>query len=418
MALRAPRQPGQPARPAARRQAGPDGDGGPQRRRVTAAAQAAPGRRPDHPQQGARRDRRGARHGVGAAAHRVLRRLADPGHRRGRLHGGLRGRPGPQERIPPVRGAGQPRRQRHRRPGGDERGDAPPVRALQGAGRGGRATRPAGVRHGGRARRGARRGGRRCRRRNRGRRGGHSRAARHRPVDRQAAPVRVPAAAGRRGRWPAAGQRRRGGAVRPRHHRRRIVWPGQASRGGLAARRGLPGDPAAHLRGALSAAAHPGRGAPVRDHLPPAAPLQADDRVRSGQRARAGGDPAQGAAAALRLAQAAGRGDPGGDHRGARHRPAYRGGGAGRAQSAGRPRRRACRPGPGRFRPAGPAGRRPARTGRVRGVPAPASVKTSAVAAAMAAEGRAAVERTDVADGDTDLGGGQAVRRSRAATSA
>ena len=66
-------------------------------------AQAAPVRRPDHPQQGAGGDRRGARHGHGAAAHRVLRRLADPGHRRGRQHGRLRGRAAPQERVPAVR---------------------------------------------------------------------------------------------------------------------------------------------------------------------------------------------------------------------------------------------------------------------------------------------------------------------------
>ncbi len=72
-------------------------------------AQAAPGRRPDHPQQGAGGDRRGARHGAGAAAHRVLRRLADPGHRRGGQHGGLRGRAGAQERIPALRRTGRDR---------------------------------------------------------------------------------------------------------------------------------------------------------------------------------------------------------------------------------------------------------------------------------------------------------------------
>ena len=47
----------------------------------------------------------------GAAADRVLRRLQPPGHRGGRLDGGLRGRPGPQERVPPVR---DPRRRRAR----------------------------------------------------------------------------------------------------------------------------------------------------------------------------------------------------------------------------------------------------------------------------------------------------------------
>ena len=48
-----------------------------------------------------RSSRRSARRG--AAAHRVLRHLQPPGHRGGRLDGGLRGRPGPQERVPPLR---------------------------------------------------------------------------------------------------------------------------------------------------------------------------------------------------------------------------------------------------------------------------------------------------------------------------
>ena len=73
----------------------------------------------------------------------------------------------------------------------------------------------------------------------------------------------------------AAAQR---GARRARHRRRRRCRPGQAARGGLAARRGRPGDPAAHQRGPLPAAAGPRRGAPVRDHLPPAAALQGDGR--------------------------------------------------------------------------------------------------------------------------------------------
>ena len=48
-----------------------------------------------------------------------------------------------------------------------------------------------------------------------------------------------------------------------------LVRAGQAARGGLAARRGRPGDPAAHQRGPLPAAAHPRRGPPLRDHPPP-----------------------------------------------------------------------------------------------------------------------------------------------------
>ena len=47
--------------------------------------------------------------GLGAAAHRVHRRLARAGHQRGRLAGGLRGRAGPQVRVPPVRDPGRRR---------------------------------------------------------------------------------------------------------------------------------------------------------------------------------------------------------------------------------------------------------------------------------------------------------------------
>ena len=51
----------------------------------------------------------------------------------------------------------------------------------------------------------------------------------------------------------------------------------------------FPVDPAAHVRGALPAAAGPRRGAPVRHHVPPRAPVEADDRVdaRRDPRARA-----------------------------------------------------------------------------------------------------------------------------------
>ncbi len=41
----------------------------------------------------------------GAAAHRVLRHGPHPGHRLRRLDGGARGRPAPQERVPPLQGA-------------------------------------------------------------------------------------------------------------------------------------------------------------------------------------------------------------------------------------------------------------------------------------------------------------------------
>ncbi len=170
------------------------------------AAQAAPGRRPHHPQQGARRDRRGARHGDRAAADRVLRRLADPGHRRGGVsmvvfEDGL-ARKSEYRRFAVRGNAG---RQRHRRPVRDQRGDAPPVRPLPG----GAAASPAtSVR-------------RRRRRRRRGRsatRGAGAAAARHRPADRPAAPVRLPAAAGR-------GRRRRS----RRSTRPPRCWPTSAS---------------------------------------------------------------------------------------------------------------------------------------------------------------------------------------------
>ena len=59
-----------------------------------------------------------------AAAHRVLRHLQPAGHRGGRLDGGLRGRPGPQERVPPLRDQG---RRRPERRGVDARGDHPPL---------------------------------------------------------------------------------------------------------------------------------------------------------------------------------------------------------------------------------------------------------------------------------------------------
>ena len=65
--------------------------------------------------------------GPGAAPHRVLRRLPPPGHRRGGLHGGVRGRPGPQERVPQVlRALHRGRRRLH------PRGDLPAVQALPG----------------------------------------------------------------------------------------------------------------------------------------------------------------------------------------------------------------------------------------------------------------------------------------------
>ena len=112
---------------AARRQEGAAGDRRPQRRAVADAAQDQAGQRPDHPQPGAGGDPGGARADDGAAAHRVLRHLQPAGHRGGRLDGGLRGRPGPQERVPPVRDHGRRRPERRRV---DARGDHPAVPAA------------------------------------------------------------------------------------------------------------------------------------------------------------------------------------------------------------------------------------------------------------------------------------------------
>ncbi len=89
--------------PPAGRQARAPGDGRPERVPVTGPPQDQAGQRPDRSQPGARGDPGGARPAVGAAAGRVLRHLQPPGHRGGRLDGGLRGRVAAQERVPPVR---------------------------------------------------------------------------------------------------------------------------------------------------------------------------------------------------------------------------------------------------------------------------------------------------------------------------
>ncbi len=95
------------------------------------------------------------------------------------------------------------------------------------------------------------------------------------------AQVRLPAEPAGRRRRRAAGRGGRRRAGRAGHHRRRGVRAGQAAGGGLAAGRARPGDPVAHQRGALPAAARPRRGAPVRHHLPPAASVQGHDQPPS-----------------------------------------------------------------------------------------------------------------------------------------
>ena len=194
-----------------------------------------------------------AGHGHGPAAHRVHRRLPRPGHRRGRLAGGVRGRPAQRSRSTGgsrIRDAARRRRRLHRgggpapvhrlrqrvrvcrrRPPQPDAGDAPEPRLCS--------FRPTGP------------------------------ASTPRPADRAGSPTR-------RNCWSSTAGRRRSTRPRP-------CWPSSASPTspcvGLAKRleevwlpgRRRPGDPAAHQRGAVPAAASPRRGAPVRDHLPPAA---------------------------------------------------------------------------------------------------------------------------------------------------
>ena len=174
------------------------------------------------------------------------------------VDGGLRGRPGPQERVPPVRDPGCRRPERRRV---HARGHHPPVPAA--------------------ARRAA---------------AADLASTGDRPTE--TGPMLVdpdtgrPASsptprAGRRRRWSAAGRGGTAGARRARHRRHPGVRPGQAARGGLAARRGGPGDPAAHQRGALPAPAAARRGPPLRDHPPPFAALQVDGGEPARRRARA-----------------------------------------------------------------------------------------------------------------------------------
>ena len=177
-----------------------------QRRAVAGHAQAQAGQRPDQPQPGAGGDPGGARAGGGAAADRVLRRLQPAGHRGRRLDGGLRGRAGPQERVPPVRDQG---RRRPERRGLDARGDHPAV--------------PAAARRAGRSKSG----------------GGaptESGSDAGRSGDRPSPQVRLRAWPGGGRRRSAAGRRGQAGPRRARHRRHPGVRVGQAPGGGVAAR--------------------------------------------------------------------------------------------------------------------------------------------------------------------------------------
>ena len=114
-----------------RGQAGPAGDGDPQRRRGPGPPPAAPGRRPQQPLAGP--DRAAGRPGSapGPPAHRVLRHEPPPGHRLRGLDGRLRGRAGQEVRLPAVRGEDRARQRRLRGHGGgaDPPADGPGGRA-------------------------------------------------------------------------------------------------------------------------------------------------------------------------------------------------------------------------------------------------------------------------------------------------
>ncbi len=141
-----------------------------------------------------------------------------------------------------------------------------------------------------------------------------------RPGDRPPAEVRLRARAGRRRRRSAAGGGGPAGAGRARHQRHPRVRAGQAARGGVAARRGGPGDHGPHERGPLPAPADPRRGPPVRDHPPPQPALEVDGREHPRRRPGPGRGAPQDAAQALRLAQEAPRGRGRPDRARPRHR--------------------------------------------------------------------------------------------------
>ena len=197
--------------PQTRRQAHPPGDRREERRAVAGAAQDQAGQRPHRAQPGTRGDPGGTGAAHGSAPDRVLRHLQPPGNRGGRLDGRLRGRPVPQERVPPLR---DPRSRRPERRRLDARGDHPPVPATAR-----RADRDSGPE------------------RRRGRRG-RPRPDAGRPRDGPAAEVRLHARTGRGRRRSAAGRGCKTGSRRARHRRRPVsaAWPSGSRRCGSPAR--------------------------------------------------------------------------------------------------------------------------------------------------------------------------------------
>ncbi len=152
---------------------------------------------------------------------------------------------------------------------------------------------------------------------------GRGRSDARRPRHRPAAEVRLCARAGRGRRRRTPGGRRPARARRARHRRHPCLRAGEAAGGGVVARRGRPGHPAAVVRGPLPPAAGPRRGAPVRDRPPPRAALEVDGGERARRRPRAGGGTPQDVAAALRVAEEAARGGGRRDRRRTRYRTAY-----------------------------------------------------------------------------------------------
>ena len=255
-----------------------------------------------------------ARPGRGAAAHRVLRRQPRAGHQRGRQHGRVRGRPGPQERVPPLRDArrrtatptGSPRSVRRRFARYlDEQVAVGATADAAAAGRGGSAA--ASTRTTGRPRKFA-----------------------------------YPPNLRRRRRRRAAGRGGAGRARRARHRRRRAGRAGQAAGGGVAAGRAVPGDPAAHAPRGLYLLQR------VRDEAHRfAITFHRQTRSKAMTTSALDGIPGLGETrrkallARLRLAQAAAGGVDGGLARGSRHRAADRRG------DRGGPRCRSREPGAG-----------------------------------------------------------------------
>ncbi|CAM5229678.1 UvrABC system protein C [Streptomyces griseus subsp. griseus] len=132
--------------------------------------------------------------------------------------------------------------------------------------------------------------------------------------------VRLPAAARRRRRRAAPGRRRPACPGRAGHRRHRRLRPRQAPGGGLAPRRRRPRRPAALQRGPLPPPARPGRGPPLRHHLPARQARQAHPLQPPRRRDRPRRDPEAGADQAFRLGEEAPASDNRRDLRGPRDR--------------------------------------------------------------------------------------------------